>query len=91
MNNPSPLVPQGSNLEQKQQGRARFKVAVLCVIGIHVVGLVALLLTQGCKRDQPPATGAEVQPLPGFTDTNLPAGDTNLLAVPDTVAIKEEP
>lgn len=83
MNNPSPLVPQGSNLEQKNSGRARFKVAVLCVIGVHVVGLTALLLTQGCKREQATTTSPDVQ-TPTFTDTNLPPADTNIVAAVDT-------
>jgi len=61
-------------LEQKNQGRAKFKVAVFCVIGVHVVGLLALLLTQGCKREPAPATG-DVQSL-YTSDTNLPVLDT---------------
>jgi LysM repeat protein len=42
MNNPSPLVPQGSL--DKTQGRARVKIAVSFVLAVHAVGLVALLL-----------------------------------------------
>jgi len=60
-------------LEQKNQGRAKFKLAVFCVIGVHVVGLMALLLTQGCKREQVPPTG-DVQP-PLADATNLPTMD----------------
>ena len=84
MNESSPLVPQGSMLEQKNQGRARFKVAVFCVIGVHIAGLLALLLTQGCKREQP-AAGGDVQS-PYATDTNLPVMDdlTNVVAATDT-------
>jgi len=71
-------------LEQKNQGRAKFKVAVFCVIGVHVAGLMALLLTQGCKRETT-TTGGDVQP-PGFAvDTNLPTIDnTNYSAYTDT-------
>jgi LysM repeat protein len=75
MNNPNPLVPQGSLTEQKNKSRSRVKVAFFCVVGIHVVGLMVLLM-QGCKREQPQPpvdTG-----LPVMTETNLPPMDTNL-------------
>src|SRR5438445_8644443 len=52
MNNQSPLVPQGSVLEQKNKGRTRVKIAVFFVLTIHGIGLMALLL-QGCRRDDP--------------------------------------
>ena len=51
MNNPSPLIPQGSNLEQKNSSRARVRLAVYCVISVHVVGLMALLMI-GCRKPQ---------------------------------------
>jgi LysM repeat protein len=47
MNNHSPLIPQGSFLEQKNKGRARIRLAVFVVLAIHGAGLVALLM-QGC-------------------------------------------
>ena len=50
MNNPSPLLPQGSLLEQKNKGRARVKIAVFVVLAIHGIGLLALLM-QGCKKE----------------------------------------
>lgn len=72
-------------LEQKHQGRAKFKVAVFCVIGVHVVGLMALLLTQGCKREQPPVA-SEVQSPYTTPDTNLPVMDniSNVVTHVDT-------
>jgi LysM repeat protein len=51
MNNQSPLIPQGSLLEQKQKGRARVRIAVFFVLAIHGVGLLALLM-QGCQKDK---------------------------------------
>jgi LysM repeat protein len=70
-------------LEQKNQGRAKFKVAVFCVIGVHIAGLLALLLTQGCKREQG-TTSTDVQP-PYAADTNLPVMDgSNAIAAMDT-------
>jgi LysM repeat protein len=51
MNNQSPLVPQGSLLEQKNKGRTRVKVAVFFVLALHGIGLLALLM-QGCNRNE---------------------------------------
>jgi LysM repeat protein len=50
MNNPHPLIPQGSNLEQKNKGRARVKLAVFFVLAVHGIGLMALLV-QGCHQE----------------------------------------
>jgi len=95
MKSDSPLVPQGSILEQKQSGRSRVKLAVFCVLGIHVVGLLGLLLA-GCKREpaQPPVDTT----FPTFTDTNLPADpypemtpDTNIVAVPEVPYVAPPP
>ena len=79
MNNPSPLVPQGSLLQQKNKSHSRVKVAFFCVVGIHVVGLLVLLM-QGCKREQP--TTPVDTGLPTITDTNIPPMtlDTNVIA-----------
>jgi LysM repeat protein len=49
MNNQSPLIPQGSLLDQRNKGRARVKIAVFLVLAIHGIGLMALLM-QGCKQ-----------------------------------------
>ena len=76
MNNPSPLIPQGSLLEQKNTSHARVKVAFFCVVGVHVVAILVALLAQGCKREPTPGTEAGQPPVPA-TDTNLPALDTN--------------
>src|SRR5689334_10461323 len=83
MNNPSPLLPQGSMLEQntKNKGRARVKIAVFLVLTIHGVGLLALLM-QGCKKEPDAnstsaADQATNNPAPAFDQTNLPVADTN--------------
>lgn len=77
MNSPSPLIPQGSSLEQQQQARSTLKMKIFCALGINVVVLLVLLM-QGCKREQPQTT----EPPPMFSETNqLPldlSGDTNL-------------
>ncbi len=71
MNNQSPLVPQGSTLDQKQKGRARVKLAVFFVLAVHGVGLLALLL-QGCHQDASPQAGQSTNTLPTFDATNVP-------------------
>ena len=73
MNSPSPLVPQGSSLEQQHQARSTLKVKIFCALGVNVVVLLVLLM-QGCKREQPQAAS---ESLPVFTETNPPPIDKN--------------
>ena len=75
MNNPSPLIPQGSLLEQKNHSRSRVKVAFFCVVGVHVAAILVALLAQGCKREPAPPTDAATNST--AVDTNLPVMDTN--------------
>lgn len=75
MNNPSPLIPQGSLLEQKNHSRSRVKVAFFCVVGVHVAAILVALLAQGCKREQTPPT--EPGTNTSAVDTNLPVMDPN--------------
>jgi LysM repeat protein len=49
MNNPNPLIPQGSLLEQQAKGKPHLRIA-LFIVAVHVVFL-GLLLMQGCKRE----------------------------------------
>ena len=72
MNSPSPLIPQGSNLEQQNQARPSLKVNIFCAIGVNVAVLLVLLM-QGCKREQPPmenATTTDMQPV--YDESNQP-------------------
>lgn len=70
MNNQSPLVPQGSNIDQKNKGRARVKIAVFFVLAVHGVGLLALLL-QGCHReDANQQAGQSTNATPSFDVSN---------------------
>jgi LysM repeat protein len=87
MNNQSPLIPQGSLLDQRNKGRARVKIAVFLVLAIHGLGLMALLM-QGCKKE-PDATSAASSteptnntPPPFVEPTNIPVAPTNLVAAP---------
>ena len=75
MNNQSPLVPQGSALEQRIKGRARVKIAVFFVLAIHGIGLMALLM-QGCGQPKEPTTPAEIAP------TNMPPAFVEPTPVP---------
>jgi LysM repeat protein len=83
MNTQSPLVPQGSMLEQKNKGRARVKIAVFFVLAIHGIGLLALLL-QGCQRDKTTAQNeTATNSVSTFEPTTMPV-DSN--ATPTAVA-----
>ncbi len=82
MNTPSPLIPQGSLLEQqKNRTRSRVKVAFFCVVGAHLLGLMVLLI-QGCKREAAPPPPEPA--LPTLTDTNLPPVVESNLPPPPT-------
>jgi LysM repeat protein len=85
MNNPSPLLPQGSILEQntKNKGRARVKIAVFFVLAIHGVGLLALLM-QGCKGEKDNASNQTEQTNTTYTATTPEFTPTNPVVTPDT-------
>lgn len=76
MNSPSPLIPQGSLLEQKNRSRSRVRLAFFCVVGVHLVGLMVLLM-QGCKREQGQNPSEEAVSPPIIGDSNLWPVDTN--------------
>ena len=90
--NDSPLLPQGSFLEQKNKGRARAKIAVFVVLAIHGIGLMALLM-QGCKPSSPSTLGTSGSDtnstIPEFVSTNLPTlDDTNVsYSVPTNIPV----
>jgi LysM repeat protein len=85
--------PPSSLLDSKQPSRSRVKVAVFSVLAVHVAGLTALLLTQGCKREAQPETDPALEmPLldtnaPFYSETNLPPDltGTNSAYVPPTM------
>ena len=89
MNNPSPLIPQGSLLEQKNKSRARVRIAVFVVLAIHGIGLLALLM-QGCKKE--PEAGSQLleptnNPAMSFVEpTNTPSAGTNDLAAQTNIS-----
>src|SRR6185436_325020 len=60
-NNPSPLLPQGVLMDQKNSSRSRVKLAFFCVVGVHVAGLLVLLM-QGCKRENTGSPDTGTQP-----------------------------
>lgn len=83
MNTPNPLVPQGSQLEQKSNARSRVKLAVFFVLSIHVVGLMALLV-QGCRPEQPQTPDQPVPEIvvPPFEAVPVPVVETNEVLLP---------
>src|ERR1041385_2128862 len=85
MNNQSPLMPQGSLLEQKNKGRAKVKMSVVFGLAVHGSGLMALLM-QGCRKENTasnttadPATNNLVAPT--FEPTNPVVDTTSIAAV----------
>jgi LysM repeat protein len=91
MSSPSPLIPQGSLLEQQAKSKSTFHVAAL-IVGLHVFLLGGLLIL-GCKKEEPkpldqlPITDTLSQPPPILTETNLLDGTLPLadsLAQPAT-------
>ena len=85
----SPLIPQGSNLEQQDKARSSLKTKVFVAIGVNVAVLLALLLTPGCKREQPKQ---EIPPEPMYADTNTAPAvtDTNMSpAMTDTNVVQQ--
>jgi LysM repeat protein len=95
MNNQSPLIPQGIFPEQKNQTRARVKIAVFVVLAIHGVGLLALLL-QGCNKPADTTTTQTAQTNesapPQFTEpTNLPPPSSNQPSAQPAQASPEQP
>lgn len=89
MNTNQSLSSETSNLGPKSPGRARVKVAVFSVLAVHVAGLMALLMTQGCKRETPPETPVPDAPV---MDTNaIPVVDTNTAPPMDTNVVVTPP
>lgn len=78
-------------MDQKNQGRARVKIAVFFVLAVHGIGLLALLIS-GCRREDAPNTSTDLVPAvtneaiaPVFEATNPPVAQTDpLVPSPDT-------
>lgn len=104
MNNQSPLIPQGSLLEQKNKTRTRVKIAVIFVFALHGIGLLALLM-QGCGHENiatPGSTSASpnstnagmAEPNPSFAATNTapePASTTSSASAPTNIQAQAPP
>jgi LysM repeat protein len=87
MNSPSPLVPQGSSLEQQHQARSKLKVKIFCALAVNVAILLVLLM-QGCKREQPQTS---TEPSPVFTDTNPPPMESDYTNPPYATTLETNP
>src|ERR1051325_6090835 len=88
MNNPNPLIPQGSLLKQKAKSKPHLRVAYI-IVGVHLVFLGGLLI-QGCKRVDPTGNRAGLSTnetsLPPLGQAELPSNSiapTGNLAFPD--------
>ena len=68
MNEPSPLVPQGS-FESQAKRKSHVRIAVFSILAIHVVVLGGLLIL-GCKRDD--SKGMETVENPPMTNDTTP-------------------
>src|SRR5262245_29945260 len=73
MNNPTPLVPQGT-IDPKNKSRARVKIGVFFVLAVHGAGLLALLL-QGCHREDTTAQANQTTNSQPTFEANLPTVD----------------
>ena len=84
MNNPNPLIPQGSLLEQKAGSRSHLRIAI-AIVAVHLVFLGGLLI-QGCGKEDAGAKTSQANqaasetPLPPLADTN--PYSTSLVAQP---------
>jgi LysM repeat protein len=58
MNNPNPLIPQGSLLQQSIKGKPHLRVAIF-IVAVHLVFLGGLLI-QGCKKEDAAGSGIQV-------------------------------
>jgi LysM repeat protein len=88
----SPLIPQGSNLEQESKARSSLKTKVFVAIGVNVAVLLALLLTPGCKREQPAPEPPPVDPYAVDTNTVYDVTNTNTVSnITDTNYVAPPP
>jgi len=78
-------------VEQQDKARSSLKTKIYVAIGVNVAVLLGLLLTPGCKREQPQP---QIQPEPTYSDTNTAPAvtDTNTApAVTDTNVVQQPP
>jgi len=85
MNNPSPLRPETSLLEQKTKSRSRVRNAYFCVLAVHVIPITVFLLI-GCRKPiEEPQPDTNMLPIPPIEET------TNLAPLPETNVVSEVP
>jgi len=82
MNNPNPLIPQGSLIERKARNRPHLRIAI-AIVAVHLVFLGGLLI-QGCGKEE--QTAKNTQPtnesaFPPLTDSSNLYG-TSVVAQP---------
>lgn len=84
MNEPSPLVPQGS-FESQARRKSHVRIAVFGILAVHVVVLGGLLIL-GCKREDKPAETADTPPPMTNDLTPPPFGSDVVTTSPPPVA-----
>jgi LysM repeat protein len=93
MNNPSPLVPQGSLLE-RSRGKSNVRIAIFTILAVHVVLLSGLLML-GCKREAQQAGDIEepttASYFPPYTNDLPPLVQHYLDEAPPVVHAEPEP
>ena len=82
MNEPSPLVPQGS-FEAQARRKSHVRIAVFGILAVHVVVLGGLLIL-GCKREDKPTTELTETPPPGTNDLVVPPFGTDVVTTAAT-------
>lgn len=82
MNEPSPLVPQGS-FEAQARRKSHVRIAVFGILAVHVVVLGGLLIL-GCKREDKPAVELTETPPPATNDLTPPPFGTDVVTAAAT-------
>jgi len=76
MSTPNPLLPQGS-LQGQAKGKSNFRIAVLTILGIHVVVIFGFLMF-GCKPETPKQDDTTtIEPAAQTSETFEPFGSTD--------------
>ena len=91
MNNPNPLIPQGSLLEQKGRSRPHLRIAI-AIVAVHLVFLGGLLI-QGCGKEDTlgkASLATNESQLPPFTNSS-PYSTTSLVAQPANEMVHTSP
>ena len=85
MNNPNPLIPQGSLLQQRAKGKPHLRVAIF-IVAVHLVFLGGLLI-QGCKKEDETGSGAQAL---ATNDLSVTTGSSATVAGKELARVLEQ-